>query len=104
MNIRYLCAVCIVLLLIGVPSWLPYGFYVLLRWVISVASIFVAYRFYKSKLQGWAIVFGIVCLLFNPISPVYLSKGTWVFIDIVASVLFFLTGFSKTRLKVVEIK
>lgn len=92
---KYLCIICGVLLLIAIPSWLPYGFYTFLRLVICAASIYLTFTFYKSKLNGWMLVFGSIALLFNPIIPVYLSKEIWVVIDFIGVILFFIAAYSK---------
>ncbi len=97
MNMKGLCVVSgIVLLLAILPTW-PYSYYILLRWFIFVASIIVAYGFYKSKLTGWALVFGAVAFLFNPLFPVYLNRNTWTPIDFVAAILFFLAAYSNKK-------
>lgn len=82
------------LLLLAIPSFWPYGFYIFLRWVICIVSFYVAYGFYKSKLSGWALIFCILTLVFNPIFPVYLNKTSWVMIDLIGAIMFFLAAFS----------
>jgi len=100
MNMKWLAIVTAVLLLLGIPSgWWPYEYYVFLRWVVSVSSVVVSYGFYKSKLLGWALVFGVLAFLFNPISPIYLSKSSWVWVDLISAVLFFLVGYSFKKKK-----
>lgn len=97
MNIKNLCLLSGVLLLLAIPPMWPYGFYILLRWVVFIMAVLVAYGFHKANIQGWTWVFGAVALLFNPIIPFYLSKSTWVAIDLVASCLFFISAFSITK-------
>lgn len=99
MNIKYLCVACGVLLLIAIPNWLPYGFYTLLRWIISISSIYVAIEFNKSQLQGWTYVFGALALLFNPIFPFYLTKSNWVTIDFISAIIFFISAYSVKKTK-----
>lgn len=71
---------------------LPYGFYTLLRLVVSAAAAYLAYREYEvdRSLSIWVMVFVGILLLFNPLVPVHLSKEVWVPIDIGTSVLFML--------------
>lgn len=97
MNIKWLCIASGVLLLLAIPSGWPYDFYILLRWVISISSIIVAYGFYKSKLTAWTFIFGAVAFLFNPIMPIYLNKSSWILIDFVSAGLFFLAGYSTKK-------
>ena len=94
MNIKLLCIASGVLLLLAIPSIWPYDFYILLRWFISISSIIVAYGFYKSKLTGWTFVFGAIAFLFNPLIPIYLNKSSWVGIDLICAILFFLAAYS----------
>ena len=100
MKMKNICIVCGILLLLAIPSWWPYGFYILLRWIICAVSIYVAYSFYKSKLTAWAFVFGAIAILFNPIYLVYLDKSSWVGIDFVSSILFFISAYSTKNDKI----
>jgi len=97
MNIKWLCLASGILLLLGIPAGWPYSYYILLRWVILATSIIIAYGFYKSKLTGWALVFGAVAILFNPIMPIYLNKSTWVIMDFIGACLFFIAAYSSRK-------
>ena len=94
MNIKWLCIFSGAILLLAIPSGWPYDFYILLRWVIFISSIIVALGFYKSKLTAWTFVFSSVAFLFNPIIPIHLSKSSWVLVDFVSVILFFLSAYS----------
>lgn len=98
MNIKWISIIAGVLLILAIPTGWPYDFYIILRWVISVSSAIVAYGFYKSKLQAWTFVFGALVFLFNPILPVYLSKSSWVLIDLIAAILFFIAAYSYKKI------
>ena len=57
--------------------------------MICGAGIFAAYQNYKNNNQGWAVVFGIIALIFNPLIPLYIyDKFAWLVIDLVAGLLF----------------
>jgi hypothetical protein len=99
MKIKTLALVSGVLLILAIPSGWPYSFYVLLRWVISFSSVLITFAFYKSKLQGWMLVFASIAFLFNPIIPIYLSKSSWILIDFISAILFFLAAYSRKALK-----
>lgn len=94
MNIKTICIVSGILLVLAIPTGWPYDFYILLRWLIFASSAIVAYGFYTSKFSAWALIFGAVAFLFNPIVPVYLSKSTWVPIDLIGAILFFIAAYS----------
>lgn len=97
MNIKHFCIISGILLLLAIPSGWPYGFYQLLRFLIFASSIIVAWSFYKSHLPAWSFIFGSVTFLFNPLIPVYLNKSSWVPIDLISAILFFLAAYSYKR-------
>lgn len=94
MNPKLICVVCGILLLLGIPTGWPYVYYVLLRWIICGASIYVAFSFYRANLTGWTWIFAAIALLFNPVLPFYFTKGVWVPLDFISAALFFISGFS----------
>lgn len=99
-NAKWVCIASGILLILAIPTGWPYDFYILLRWIISISSAIVAYGFFKSKLQAWTFVFGALAFLFNPIFPIYLSKSSWVLIDLIAAILFFIAAYSIKSKKV----
>lgn len=80
-----------VMLILAIPSIWPYGYFQLLRWVVTIVSIYSAYIAYESKNKTWVFIMGAIAVLFNPISPIYLQKGTWVVLDLVTSILMFIS-------------
>ena len=94
MNIKWLSIVSGILLLLGILNGWPYAYYILLRWIVSGVAIFNAFGFYKSKLTGWALVFTALAFLFNPIFPVYLNKSSWVGIDLISAIVFFIAAYT----------
>ena len=94
MNIKWLSIISGILLLLGMLNGWPYGYYIILRWVVCGVATFNAVGFSKSKLTGWVLVFGVLAFLFNPIIPVYLNKSSWVGIDLVSAIVFFLSAYS----------
>lgn len=71
----------------------PYGFYQLVKWVVSITSLYLAYMAYKQHRTGWAWIFSIVGILFNPIVPFYLEKETWVVNDFGVAVVYLVSLF-----------
>ncbi len=99
MKIKWLSIASGILLLLGIPYGWPYSYYIFLRWVIFVTSIITAIGFSKSKLPAWVLVFGALAFLFNPIIPISLNKSSWVFIDFVSAILFFIAAYSVKKVK-----
>jgi len=80
----------------------PYGYYQLLRWVVTIIAIHNAYKAYNLERIGWTWVFGIIALLFNPILPFYLERDTWQIIDVIAGIVFMISVLSKKRSQTTE--
>lgn len=97
MNIKAICITAGVILLLAIPTWWPIGFYSLLRLVIFIVALIVAYGFYKSKIASWAFIFCGVAFLFNPVAPIYLNKQTWVIFDFISAILFFIAAYSHKK-------
>jgi len=79
---------------------LPYGYYILLRWVVTISALFSAWVAYNSEDKFWPFLMGGIAILFNPIIPVYLTKEIWVVIDFIIAIVFLisiLTGKSKSK-------
>ena len=66
----------------------PYGYYQFLRWAVLIIGSYSAYLSYEKGKNGWAWIFVIIAILFNPIIPFYLSRDIWQIIDLISGVLF----------------
>ena len=80
--------VSIIMLLLAIPTFWPYGYYVLLRWIVAGSAIFLVWVAYNLKTTSWLFLMGLTALLFNPIVPIHLNKETWVIIDFIVAILF----------------
>lgn len=70
---------------------MPYGYYMLLRLVVTAAAGYLAYQEWVAArtISPWLVALVVLMLLFNPIIPVHLTRGAWAPIDIAASITFF---------------
>ena len=64
---------------------LPYGYYQLLRLVVTGVFAWAAVVAFQRSSAGHGFGFAVLALLFNPLLPVYLSKALWVPIDLGAA-------------------
>ncbi|MFH1792139.1 MAG: DUF6804 family protein [Patescibacteria group bacterium] len=94
MNIKLLSIASGVLLILGIPSFWPYDYYIFLRWIITVSAIINAVGFSHSKLTGWVLTFSALAILFNPLFPFYLNKSSWVGIDLISAIVFFISAYT----------
>lgn len=75
-----------ILLFVGVFS-IEYSYYIILRWIVFIAGIFVCF----DSVSRWGrlpLVQLAICVIFNPIIPFYMDKGIWVIIDIISGIYF----------------
>lgn len=94
--------IAILMLLLAIPSgvW-PYGYYVLLRWVVAGIAIFVLWVAYNLEKKMWIGLMAVTAILFNPFIPIHLDKETLVVIDFIVAALFLASIF---KIKIYERK
>jgi len=91
-NLASVIAVLVLLLAIPDSIW-PYGYFVLLRWIVTGIALLVLWTAYNLKMQGWVWLMASVAILFNPILPIHLDKGMWQVIDFIVASLFLFAVF-----------
>jgi apolipoprotein N-acyltransferase len=70
---------------------MPYGFYELMRFVVTLGFGYLAYDYYQAGLMKWAVTFGVLLLLFQPFFKLALGRELWNIIDVgVAAVMVYL--------------
>jgi hypothetical protein len=86
------CVIAAVMLFVALGDW-PYSYYLLLRFVVfgaSVYVVFIASTWTKLWVMG---LFGIVAILFNPLIPVQLSREMRRMINLICALLFAVVAF-----------
>ncbi|GAI91013.1 unnamed protein product [marine sediment metagenome] len=84
---KYFIILSIFMLFGAIAEW-PYGYYILLRWITCIASILVAFQAFEKNIDWAKVVFIVIAILFNPLAPIYLSRSTWIPLDIITAMLF----------------
>jgi hypothetical protein len=76
--------------LVGAIGPWPYGYFTLLRLVVCIAALWLAYLDYQreDEVGLWVLVLGVGAILFNPVVPVHLTRDIWFFLDLGMAVLF----------------
>src|SRR5271166_2507194 len=82
-----LTMLCAVLLLIASVGKHPYGFYMVLRLVITVGAVYWAWRVYKAGLRAWTWIIVAVALLLNTFLPIRMQRAKWQPIDLCLGIL-----------------
>jgi hypothetical protein len=90
MKILYIPAILLFLAFLE----LPYGYYTLLRLVVTGVSLYAAFGLLeKGSVNFWVML--AIAVLFNPLIPVHLSKEIWIPIDIIVGIYFAVTANKK---------
>jgi len=77
-----------IFMLFGAIAELPYGYYTLLRWITCITSILVVLQAFEKNIDWAKVVFIVIAILFNPLAPIYLSRSTWIPLDVITAILF----------------
>ena len=65
---------------------MPYGYYMLVRFVAMVVFGVMAYKYYQEKKEILAWVFGILALLFQPFAKIALGRLIWNIVDVLVAI------------------
>jgi len=55
----------------------PYGYYILLRWIVCPCLAFAAAQAFKLEKISLVWVLGVTAAIYNPILPLHLNRGLW---------------------------
>jgi hypothetical protein len=77
-------------MLFGALGHWRYGYYMLLRVVVTAAAVLLtAFSYQRTKTFSiWIGLFLVVAAVFNPIVPLHLTRGAWSILNIAAGALF----------------
>ncbi|MBN2561442.1 MAG: hypothetical protein JXQ75_10990 [Phycisphaerae bacterium] len=105
-----MASVAAAMLLLAVQR-LPYGYYMVLRWIVFITSVLAVallerrFRAFSSSRpiasdrkphDAWEWILIGAAILFNPFWPIYLPAGTWAYVDVVLAGFFILSIFVVT--------
>ena len=65
----------------------PYGFYALLRLVVSGCSIYLAVKANSTRNVAWVWVFGGMAVVFNPLLPLHFHRSNRRVVDLFAATI-----------------
>ena len=81
--------IAIAVLLIGILP-LPYGYYTLLRIVATGAFVWAAITAHQKGERTLPWMFALSAVIYNPILPVYLTKGIWMILNLGGAAMLYL--------------
>lgn len=71
-----------VMLLIALDPDNPYGYYVLLRWVLCGIFAYIAFQALENRKKEWVWIFGITAAVYNPIIKIHLGREVWSLVNL----------------------
>jgi hypothetical protein len=74
-------------LFFGCLADLPYGYFLLVRWLAFVGFFYLAFQSYGRGVFTMAFLFIALGLLFQPFLKVALGRQLWNFVDVLLAVL-----------------
>lgn len=69
---------------------MPYGYYMLVRFVSMVVFAVMAWQYAEAKNETLAITFGALALLFQPFIKIALGRTMWNVVDVIVAILLLL--------------
>jgi len=75
--------VAAVMLLFALNPENPYGYYVLLRWVVCGVFAYLALQAFEKGIMNWIWVLGITAVVYNPIFKIHLGREVWSLVNLV---------------------
>lgn len=78
---------------------MPYGYFMLVRFVAMVIFGLMAYNYYHEQREGLAIFFGAMALLFQPIIKISLGRTMWNVVDVVMAIVLFIIWYRNSQRK-----
>ena len=83
---KYFCMIVAAMLLLCLAP-MPYGYYMLLRFVAMICFGLLAYQYYEREQPVLMVTFGAVALLFQPFFKIALGRTIWNIVDVVVAIL-----------------
>jgi hypothetical protein len=78
---------------------LPYGYYQLLRIVVTGCASWIAVGFHYRKTFIGAAIFGVMAIIFNPIMKIHMERDVHAIFNVVSAVLLIGALWSQSRWK-----
>lgn len=82
---------CIAMLVTAIAR-MPYDYYTLLRWILFPINAYLAICAFERRVNWVGYVFIAVAVIYNPIIPVHLSRGTWRVLNAISAVALLMTS------------
>lgn len=55
----------------------PYGYYQVMRWVVTASCAWLSINAHRSSDEGWVWCWAVVAGIYNPVLPIHASRAVW---------------------------
>lgn len=76
---------------------LPYGYYLLVRFVVAIGFAKFAYDYYEMQQKSLSVTFGALALLFQPFVKIALGRIMWNIVDVLVAFLLIVIVFKEKK-------
>lgn len=84
MKLNILIILVIALLICLLP--MPYGYYILIRYVFTIIFCIMGYNCFLQKQKELCIIYVALAILFQPIFKLPLGRDVWNFVDVIVAI------------------
>ena len=65
----------------------PYGYYILLRWIVCPCFIYTALQAFGQGKQNMVWILGVTAAIYNPLIPLHLTRELWSVLNVAGIVV-----------------
>lgn len=80
------CLIVVAVSIALIPS-LPYGYYTIMRWLVSASCAWLALASHRQRLEGWTWCWVVAAGIYNPIFPVHSTREIWSIVNVATVVV-----------------
>jgi len=75
----------------------PYGYYILLRWIVCPIFTYLAWSTFTAGRSPWIWSLAVNAGIYNPVFPVHLGRTIWTAVNIASVALLVISFFAGKR-------
>lgn len=87
-----------IMLLVALNPENPYGYYVLLRWVVCGIFAYLAFLAFEKEKIEWVWILGITAAVYNPFVKMHLGREIWSLVNLI-TIAVAITSIYKLKVK-----
>lgn len=86
-KMKYLIKLLLPALLLLCLVNMPYGYYVFIRIIMSIAAAIISYNYFEQNKNEIAYFWGGIVILFQPLYKIPLGKDLWKIVDLIIAII-----------------